>query len=365
MLRKSASNIDTNGEQWGLVWQPEGLYGNFTKEAILAHVPQTSGVYGLFNSNCQIFVGESGNIQHALLHHAKKTDFPSRHVQPTGFAFESCAEGLRKSKVAELIARYRPVLQNDTALTENTSPQNLSMATSLDRKDSQTDIEKLKFAIRDHRDPQRKGQRGHYRRTQRVMFSSIFAAGVVTVFCPDVPGYKNIQAQAHNAAGIRMPQVSVIKPTAAGEKFDRKLANLSINTAGTVEHQYEVPRPVKPHTHDDTSTVNRPAHFSDKSDLTANQKRVSKVSATMQNHARLEKKWSVQIAAVPSRDIAVSLVERLKANGYDGYIIQVIVNGETYYRVRAGHYETEERAKALHLSLVRRAGYQDAFLTFD
>ena len=98
-------------KSWSLSWKPEGRCGQFTREAILASAPAASGVYGLFNFDCQIFIGESADIRAILLRLESETDFQSQHLRPTGFTFELCPEDSRKQKAAALIAQYRPALQ--------------------------------------------------------------------------------------------------------------------------------------------------------------------------------------------------------------------------------------------------------------
>jgi DedD protein len=79
----------------------------------------------------------------------------------------------------------------------------------------------------------------------------------------------------------------------------------------------------------------------------------------------LNRKWSVQISAAPAKDIADTLVQRLKAKGYDGYLVQAEVKGQTYYRVRVGHFDAREKAEAVRRSLANREGYREAYLTGD
>lgn len=124
ILKPTAASIDKEALRWSLSWHPEGHCDSFTKGAILLFAPPTSGVYGLFNFDCQVFIGESENIQEALLRHESETDFQSQGLQPTGFTFEPCAAELRKSKADELIARFHPVLQTEAALTETWSASN-------------------------------------------------------------------------------------------------------------------------------------------------------------------------------------------------------------------------------------------------
>ena len=80
---------------------------------------------------------------------------------------------------------------------------------------------------------------------------------------------------------------------------------------------------------------------------------------------RLSKKWSVQISAAPAKDVADTLVQKLNANGYDGYVVKTEVKGQTYYRVRVGHFNAREEADAVRQSLARQEGHRDAYLTGD
>jgi DedD protein len=79
----------------------------------------------------------------------------------------------------------------------------------------------------------------------------------------------------------------------------------------------------------------------------------------------LSKKWSVQISAAPAKDIAETLVQQLKAKGYGGYMVQAEVKGQTYYRVRVGHFDARDQAESARQSLARQEGYREAFLTGD
>jgi cell division septation protein DedD len=73
--------------------------------------------------------------------------------------------------------------------------------------------------------------------------------------------------------------------------------------------------------------------------------------------------WSVQISAAPAKDIADTLIARLKANGYDGYIVPAEINGKTYFRVRVGPFDDREEAESARRSLAQQEAYRDAYLT--
>src|SRR5262245_26765019 len=101
IVKPTVTDINKDAERWSLSWQPEGRCNSFTREAILAGAPPTPGVYGLFNFDCQVFIGAAPNMQEALLRHLKETDFQSSHLQPTGFTFEACSAELSKSRADE------------------------------------------------------------------------------------------------------------------------------------------------------------------------------------------------------------------------------------------------------------------------
>lgn len=52
---KSTANIDKEAVRWSLSWLPDGRCNSFTRETILLFAPPTSGVYGLFNFDSQLF----------------------------------------------------------------------------------------------------------------------------------------------------------------------------------------------------------------------------------------------------------------------------------------------------------------------
>ena len=86
---------------------------------------------------------------------------------------------------------------------------------------------------------------------------------------------------------------------------------------------------------------------------------------TSQSTEEVSKKWSVQISAVPGKAVADTLLERLKAGGYDSYVVKAEVKGQTYYRVRVGHFDAREEAESVRQSLARQESYRDAYLTGD
>jgi len=331
-LKPTAANIDKEAVHWSLAWHPDGRCDSFTREAILACAPPTSGVYGLFNFDCQVFIGDSANIRETLLRHASETDFQSQHLRPTGFTFEPCAAELRKTKVDELIARFHPVLQTEAALTETWSPSNGQMVSETDQggQELETYADHQEFPVHERERHPKVRRRFHFKRTQGAALAAMFVASAVVIFYLGTPAGKNIQKRVNGAGGKPDVHASASTPNGA-VRFAAKSASAA-DGAG-VQALLE---PAK------TSPI---AHSAEGADLS--------------------KKWSVQISAAPAKESADTLVQRLKANGYDGYVVQAEVKGQTYYRVRVGRFDAREEAESVRQSLARQEGYRDAYLTGD
>ncbi len=71
--------------------------------------------------------------------------------------------------------------------------------------------------------------------------------------------------------------------------------------------------------------------------------------------------YSVQIDAVMDRQGAENVVRKLTASGYEPYIVPTEINGQTWYKVRVGHYDTEDEARAAEQRL--RTEYEGSLPT--
>jgi hypothetical protein len=321
-LNPTAANIDKEGVRWSFSWLPDGRCNSFTKGAILLFAPPTSGVYGLFNSDCQVFIGESENIQEALLRRKNETDFQPQHLQPTGFTFEPCTAELRKSKADELIAKFHPVLQTEAALTKTWSAPN-------DPRTSGAGLGGQEETCSDHQEfPSHKSEKQskvrrhfYFKRTHGVVLTAMLVMSVILVFYLDTLSGKNIQKQAGEKPQERTSITQL--PTGGQTEISlRPQKGSSIDTNGGIANQSAEPTPAR-------------------------------------------KNWSVQVSAPPAKDSAETLLQRLKAKGYDGYVVQAEVKGQTYYRVRVGYFDSRENAESVRQSLTRQEGYPDAYITGD
>ncbi len=365
-MKPSVANIDKEALSWSLSWYPEGRCDRFTSEAILACAPPTSGVYGLFNFNCQVLIGESANIQEALLRHESETDFQSRHLRPTGFTFEPCAAELRKSKADELIARFRPVLQTEAALIETRSLPNVPRVGDVRRgaQESETDADQQEFPAHEREKLPKARRRFYSKRMQGSAFTVMFVAGAVVIFYPGNPPDKIIQTRVDGAGEKPLARNSITQPAASAPAgIGLKPQNVaSIDTPGGLANQSAEPTPAKPEVQGTASTPNGPLRPAAKSasatDEAGSQAPLEPAKTSLKARSAestdLSKKWSVQISASPAKNIADNLVRRLKANGYDGYVVQAVVKGQTYYRVRVGHFDAREDAESVRQSLARQ-----------
>jgi len=79
-----------------------------TATTIRGNAPAVSGVFGLSNAREWIYIGETDNIQAALLGLLQGGDQVLMTWRPTGFVFEACTAAGRVSRQGRLVVEYRP-----------------------------------------------------------------------------------------------------------------------------------------------------------------------------------------------------------------------------------------------------------------
>lgn len=80
----------------------------FLTLAVQTYAPNTSGVYGISNASEWVYIGETDDIQAALLAHLRQADTPQMKRLPTGFVFEVCDPTVRSSRQDRLVHEYEP-----------------------------------------------------------------------------------------------------------------------------------------------------------------------------------------------------------------------------------------------------------------
>ena len=73
----------------------------------------------------------------------------------------------------------------------------------------------------------------------------------------------------------------------------------------------------------------------------------------------------MQVSATRDPRTADGVLRRLKAKGYDAFVLKVRRRGETFYRVRVGHYVSLEEAQQVVSRLRREPGVPEAFVASD
>ncbi len=87
----------------------------FTSSAIQMYAPNASGVYGISNAREWIYIGETEDIQRALLTHLQSFDTSLMKRQPKGFVFETCDGTRRPARQDRLVAEYGPTCNAHSA----------------------------------------------------------------------------------------------------------------------------------------------------------------------------------------------------------------------------------------------------------
>ena len=80
-----------------------------TLTQIRMFAPSQSGVYGISNAQEWIYIGETDNIQQALIQHIENSATSMMVRRPTGFVFEVCREAMRPARQDRLVREYEPV----------------------------------------------------------------------------------------------------------------------------------------------------------------------------------------------------------------------------------------------------------------
>lgn len=82
---------------------------SFTASSVLENAPALSGVYGISNGSWWIYIGETDNIQAALMHLLEEPVTTTADRRPTGFVFEICDRVQRLARQDRLVLEYEPV----------------------------------------------------------------------------------------------------------------------------------------------------------------------------------------------------------------------------------------------------------------
>jgi hypothetical protein len=80
----------------------------FAPGSIQTYAPIASGVYGISNALKWLYIGETDDIQNALLTHFGEFESPLMMSKPAGFVFEVCDRSRRTARQDRLVHEYGP-----------------------------------------------------------------------------------------------------------------------------------------------------------------------------------------------------------------------------------------------------------------
>lgn len=86
-----------------------GSHWPFTEQTIKSVAPRSSGVYGLYNPQVWVYIGETMDIEDRLLQHRRGDNPCITSWSPTRFVFETVEAGKRVARQDELILELNPV----------------------------------------------------------------------------------------------------------------------------------------------------------------------------------------------------------------------------------------------------------------
>ena len=83
--------------------------GSFTISSVGDEAPPASGVYGLADARGWIYIGETADIQDALLRHLSNPHAFLRDRPPSGFTYELTSPGQRTVRQDQLVSELEPI----------------------------------------------------------------------------------------------------------------------------------------------------------------------------------------------------------------------------------------------------------------
>jgi cell division septation protein DedD len=281
---------------------------------------------------------------------------------------------LRKRKAAELIERFRPVRQTEAMLAEPVPPAAHATENQLplgELDPARIDLEE--FSMQEREYPPAAQPRYYFERPQGAALIALFAVCMAVSFYLGILTGENLRRRANRESEKTLAWTPVMPSPAEQVAVDLNEPTVAVN-GGAGDLSVHIPGWM-PTSMDPAVS----AESLDNTPLSATSSRaggvtVQQAGSTVASsspvipaagNVETSKKWSVQIAAAPARDIADALAERLMSDGYDSYVVQAQVKGQTFYRVRIGPLAAQEEAESLRQSLARQEGYRDAFLAND
>ena len=357
-------------------WQPDGRYYGFEKEAIHAFAPAVSGVYGLYNFDYQLFIGEADNIREALLRHLDRDHSRSPRFQPTGFMFKTCTAEVRERNAEALIQQYQPVRQNELALSD-------TLALPLDDRAieaffrawaDKNELNSQELNSLNEQIAPKVRRRFYFERSWGVAFAAAFVVSMGVNFYLGILTGMNIQKRAVAVIEKPLARIPLVAPLAKQPALDpAPPSNSAITPASEAANSKIAPMAMKLEVPEASPALGPTSPPAQSGIGSANVAHGSVATTTSKNvdaapalhGADRDKPWSVQVAASVEKDVATMMAQRLSAKGNEVYVVATEVNGQTWYRVRVGRLTARAEAEQLRQVLGVNEGLHAAYLARD
>ena len=363
-----------------MTWRANGNYYSFKEETIKSRAPAVSGVYGLYNFRHQILIGSSANIHSALLRHLRETNFRFRRLEPTGFVFELCAPEVLELRTQELVREYDPVLRTNSAIglaalwrsrmKQHTlafypQVQSATMQAGDETRKVATNMEKKHSALCHLIS-------GPFAKLATGCGAIMLAIGLFMLSPqPKDPSavarqislmWKNWTSAPRKGAQVAALTIPGTRnaPESLSQQAEASQSNTEPNTWQPAETAGEPPQPnifVASEQTQDNHSVDAESKMA-----LLEAKKTPSQERPMAKKAARKNAWAVQAMATTDQRIASDWLEKLKARGYDAFLIAAEIKGQTWYRLRAGNFSTRQEAEALRMALQSKEGFRDAFV---
>ena len=353
-------------------WRNNGDYYSFKQDSILQNAPTVSGVYGLFNFRHQIVIASAANVRDALLHHRRHTKFRFSRFEPTGFTFEICPPDRRENRAQELNREFSPISSPQTPIGIATLFRSWRTPEARAFKaEPATENKPVSDKVAAHPTKPAKAKAPFKLNAEQcglagavcgVIFLSVGLIGLV-------PHLKNM----FDSIVRNPPAIAESRLRIDGGKIQIAQAKNSSATenAGDAEVAVAPSAAVQspPANINADATTNSPTGWRSAAAQAASPAPVAPSKpATAANEQPAKRQqptnaWSVQAMATTDKQLANDWLQKLKAKGYDAFLIAADINGKTWHRVRIGTFETREEAENLRAALRAKDGFRDAFVT--
>ncbi len=361
-------------------WRTRGDYYSFKEEAIKQHAPTVSGVYGLFNFRHQILIESAANIRVALLHHLTNTNFHFNRLQPTGFTFEPCAPETREMRVQELIREYGPIVEPRGAIGIATMWRSLrNPHARAFHPESATANKPASDKIRQSVGISSKVKSARHLRFDRKRFGLAGATcGVIVLGVGSIGLMPQLKSMGQSMVvdrssitgspvwlGGNSSQAAPVPAFRAAAVVGQPSSEMITRTLIDAPEEQEVPIAT-----DTVDVEEQETTASLTSSPAAPAGRTVESPNNPPDPTRLQttrpKKpgsyWTVQALATIDKQIANEWMQRLKVKGYEAFVVEAYIRGQTWHRVRVGNFSTRQDAEALRADLVSAEGMREPFV---